>query len=158
MVGCTLVCRIVLCCVVAGCVVPVREDDVEFAAVARVVTLWVLVVLVGRVVAITVPIWVRAPVGVALEWWFATSGAITHCCGKVAVRIGACRLMGRMSSSKQECGKRINPPGGTRNLSGSMVCEKYSRPSSMIAQMICRQRSGVKFAQHSVTRSQLRQV
>ena len=54
--------------------------------------------------------------------------------------------------------KPINPPGGTRNLSGSMVCAKYSRPSSMIAQMICPQRSGEKFAQHSVTRSQLRQV
>lgn len=66
MVGCTLVCRIVICWF-DGCVGPVREEDVDAAAVVARVLVLLLAVLVlllmcaGRGAAITVPIGVLAP-------------------------------------------------------------------------------------------------
>lgn len=159
-VGCTLVCRIPHCCVLAA----VSDDAVDAAAdVVRddvlllVPKLWVLVaattVATGTVVGAAKAVCRRQVEVLATDDAAAISVCVIHCDGNVADIIGDCLMMGRMSSSKLDCGKLIYPPGSPRNLSGSIVCKKYSRPSSMMAHAICRQRLSVKLAQHLVTRS-----
>ena len=114
-VGCTLLCRMPRCC---RCVLaPVNVDAVDVAADDARET--VVLLLLWFLVAVTTVATGAVLVEGALEFLVPTDAGVvvvaaiclvTHCDGKVAVRIGACRLMGRMSSSRLERGYRMYPP------------------------------------------------
>ena len=126
--GCTFVCRMPRCCVLAA----VSDDAVEAAAdvVCDAVLLLVpqllflvaaTTVATGTVVGAAGAVCRRQVEVPAVDDAAATSVRVIHCDGNVADIIGDCLMMGRMSSSKLDRGKLIYPLGSPRNLSGSIV-------------------------------------
>lgn len=109
------------CCVLA----PVNDEAVDVAAddARDAVVLLLLLFLVAVTTVATGAVVVLGALGLvpthAGVVVVAAICRVNHCDGNVAVRIGDCRLMGRISSSRLDRGYRMYPPGGTKNLSGS---------------------------------------